>query len=184
MNLPNYLSALRIILVALFVCILLYYTPERAYLMDWGLGVLVVACLTDAADGYLARKLKQQTQLGSYIDPIADKLLLISGFLSLSFMPHLPPAVKIPAWVTIPVITRDIMILLGSLMIFLMTGRLKVQPLIIGKITTAFQMGTLVISLMNVPLRLKFIFACLTVVLTLISGVGYLRMGGRLFQKS
>lgn len=184
MNLPNYLSLLRIMLVALFVCLLVYYTPERPEFLTWSLWVLVGACFTDAADGYLARKLGQITELGSYVDPIADKLLLTCGFLSLSFMPNLPAAVKLPAWVTIPVITRDVMILIGSAMIFVTTGRLKAQPLMIGKVTTAFQMGTLVVSLVQAPIMLKMGFAYVTVILTVVSGVGYLKMGGRLFQSS
>ena len=146
------------------------------------IAVFLLACVTDAVDGYLARRLKQKTVLGSYIDPMADKLLLVSGFLSLSFMNHLPASVRIPPWVTIPVITRDAVILVGSLMIFLTTGKLKAQPLRIGKATTVSQMITLLVSLVSAPFPVRLFFFTLTVVLTMFSGVSYLRVGGKILQ--
>src|SRR3989338_5453632 len=115
MNLANNLSILRIILIPLFVTSLIYTPVHPGFFQSLSVLLFVLACLTDAVDGYVARRFNQKTQLGSYIDPIADKLLLVSGFLALSFMGHLPEAMRIPAWVTASVITRDVVILMGSL---------------------------------------------------------------------
>src|SRR3990167_3481531 len=105
-------------MVPLFVAALLYTSPERSYLHLAALLLFLTACLSDAADGYLARKRNETTDLGSYIDPLADKLLLLSGFLSLSLMSHLPDEMRMPAWVTISVISRDCVILIGSVVVF------------------------------------------------------------------
>ncbi len=182
MNLANHLTVLRILLVPVFLGCLLYYSPERSYFIYAGATVFVLACLTDAVDGYIARRFDQQTVLGSYIDPIADKLLLLGGFLSLSFMTHLPLSVRIPAWVTIPVVTRDFVILIGSTMIFLTKGNLKAEPLVIGKITTFFQMLTLLGALFSGPVFLQTLLFISTVIFTVLSGIQYLRMGGRLLR--
>jgi cardiolipin synthase len=182
MNLATQITVLRILLAPLFVSLLLYYGPGRERLLFLSQIVFITACVSDGVDGYLARKLDQKTVLGSYLDPIADKLLLLSGFLSLSFMAHLPQAVRIPAWVTIPVLTRDLIILIGSAMIFLTTGKLTAEPLFIGKVTTLCQMATLFVTLLAAPEAAKMALFGMTVLLTVASGIGYLRMGGRLLR--
>lgn len=181
-NLANNLTILRILLVPLFVGSLIYYAPERDYLSLTALWIAIVACATDAVDGWVARRLNQKTVVGSYIDPIADKLLLLSGFFSLSFMTHLPDTMRIPAWVAITVITRDVVILMGAIIIFITTGRLKAEPLFIGKSTTAIQMGTMLASLAQFPMPIQMCLFTLTVVLTVISGIRYFRMGSLLLQ--
>lgn len=181
-NLANNLTILRIVLVPAFVGCLLYYSPEKPWLHAAAIDLFLLACLTDGLDGFLARKMNEMTTLGSYIDPIADKMLLMSGFLSLSFMSHLPEAMKIPAWVTITVISRDVVIVIGSLLVFVSTGRLKAAPLFIGKLTTVCQMATLFVSLILLGQPWRNFFYGLTVAFTLVSGVRYIRMGGRLLQ--
>lgn len=182
MNLANNLSLLRILLVPGFITALLYYSPERSYLKYLALTVFLLACATDALDGWIARKLGEVTQLGSYIDPIADKLLLLSGFVSLTFMTNLPPAMGIPAWVTIPIITRDALILIGSTIIFITTGALKAEPLFIGKATTVLQMVTLFAALAEVDFRAQTALHAVTFFFTVLSGARYVRMGGRMVQ--
>ena len=182
MNWANRLTVLRIILVPLFIASLVYYSPERDYLYFLSLAVFLLACLTDGLDGYLARRLNQKTELGSYIDPVADKLLLMSAFLCLSFMGHLPLSMRIPAWLTILVIGRDGLILIGATMIFVTTGRLKAQPLFIGKITTVLQMTSLFFSLVSAPEPVKLALFGLTGTLTVFSGILYIRMGGKILQ--
>ena len=181
-NLANRLSLLRMVLVPLFVLSLVYYSPEKTYLRGVSVAIFILACATDALDGTLARKLNQRTVLGSYIDPIADKLLLVSGFLSLSFMRHLPSTVFIPAWVTVAVISRDVIILIGSAVIFITTGRLKAAPLFIGKATTVAQMTTLFLALLSAPPAVLWAAFVATVALTILSGIRYIQMGGRLIQ--
>ncbi len=175
---------LRIILVPVFIATLLYYSPERRYFYFVSLAAFLLACLTDGLDGYIARRYNQKTVLGSYMDPVADKLLLVSGFLSLSFMSHLPDSMRIPAWVTILVIARDGIILIGAVMVFLITGRLKAQPLYIGKITTVLQMAALFFSLVSAPEQFKLMIFLVTGVLTLASGIQYIRMGGKMLQNT
>jgi cardiolipin synthase len=136
--------------------------------------------LTDAVDGYVARQFNQKTVLGSYIDPLADKLLLLCGFLSLSLMKHLPDSMRIPAWVTIPVVTRDIIILIGSAMIFLTTGKFTARPIVIGKVTTFFQMATLLTVLLGLTSDIQFLLFVATVSLTVLSGIQYFRMATNL----
>ena len=182
MNWANRLTVLRIVSVPLFIVALVYYSPERNYFYFLSLTIFLLACLSDGLDGYIARRFNQKTQLGSYIDPIADKLLLISGFLSLSFMGHLPQGMRIPAWVTILVIGRDGIILIGSAMIVLTTSHLRAQPLYIGKITTVFQMATLFLALVSAPESMKFASFVLTGLLTFFSGIQYIRIGGKMLQ--
>ena len=182
MNIPNNISLFRIILVPIFVTCLSYYSRETNLFYWASVFVFILACATDGVDGYLARKLHQKTALGSYLDPIADKLLLLSGFLSLTLMPNLPPSMRIPVWVAIPVIARDVIILIGSTIIFLLTGGLKVEPLFIGKITTVFQMLTLFLSLVAAPVEVRFLLFVCTVCLTVLSGARYIQMGERLLR--
>lgn len=146
--------------------------------------VFLVACLTDALDGYVAKKLRQTSDFGSYIDPIADKLLLASGFLSLSLVEKLPAAMRMPLWVTIPVISRDVIILIGSTLIFLSKGTLKARPLMVGKATTALQMATLCALLLSAPEVLRRALFVSTVALTALSGVLYIHMGERAFSQN
>ena len=181
--LANHITVLRILLVPAFIGCLLYYSPEREFLSAAATVLFLTACLTDALDGYVARRFNQKTDFGSYVDPIADKLLLTSGFLSLSLMDNLPVSMKIPAWVTISVISRDVIILIGSTLIFLSTGTLKATPLFIGKITTVVQMGTLCAMLLSAPVWLDQALLVLTVILTIFSGILYIRMGENIFQK-
>ena len=128
--------------------------------------------------------MNEKTEFGSYMDPLADKLLLLSGFLSLSLMQSLPADMRIPAWVTIPVISRDVVILFGSLMVFMATGKLKARPLFIGKLTTVIQMATLSLSLLMAPLILRQLFYFLALGFTVWSGALYISLGGRMFQEA
>ena len=182
MNAANRWTLCRILLVPVFIACLLYFSPERGYFYTAAVFVYLLACITDALDGYLARKMNQKTALGSTIDPIADKLLLLSGYLSLSLMPNIPESMRVPAWVTLVVISRDVVILAGCLIIFVVTGALKVRPFFIGKITTVIQMGTLFASLLGLPWKIKSWLYFLTVGFTLLSGLFYIRAGGKMFQ--
>ena len=182
MNAANRLTILRILLVPVFIASLIYFTPERPYFYSIAVIVYLVACFTDALDGYLAKKLNQKTQLGSYIDPIADKLLLLSGYLSLSLIDHLPVSMHMPGWVTLFVISRDVVILIGSVIIFIATGALKAAPLFIGKLTTVMQMTALLASLLALPQETRTVLYFLTAALTVVSGILYIRIGGKILQ--
>ena len=184
MNLANQLTLLRILLVPVFIAALLYSSPEKPYLHTAAIIIYLAACITDGLDGYLARRMDEKTQLGSYIDPIADKLLLISGYLSLSLMPHLPKAMHIPAWVTLTVLFRDVVILTGAVVIFIATGTLKAKPLFVSKITTVVQMTALFFSLLGLSWEVRLSAYVLASALTVLCGILYIRVGGRLFQEA
>lgn len=169
MNWANRITIFRIILIPAFVTTVLYHR------LDVALVIFVMATLTDALDGYIARTFKQKTQLGAIMDPIADKLLIVSAFISLSMVAGLPGYLKMPIYVPAIVISRDALILTGALIIYLHNGRIDVKPTIIGKITTFFQMLTIISVLM------QFVYSNwiwnLTVVCTVVSGLDYLRIG-------
>lgn len=141
MSLPNYITLLRIILVPFFFTELVSYQPGSEHHRWWAFAIFLTACFTDALDGFLARVLKAKTPLGTFLDPLADKLLLLAGYLGLLFVKALP--YHPPLWITVTIVFRDLLILSGLLILFLITGSATVQPNFLGKVTTALQMATL-----------------------------------------
>jgi len=170
-NIPNLLTLLRILLVPVFVILLIQGHFLRALL------VFVVAGLTDALDGFLARVLHQKTDLGLYLDPLADKALIITSFVTLSVMGLIPP------WLTVLVISRDFIILLGISVMTLMSIPFEIKPATVSKITTAFQLLTVFVVLVltysqgNERNGWVFILFWLTGALTVISGFNYIMRG-------
>ncbi|MEA3489563.1 MAG: CDP-alcohol phosphatidyltransferase family protein [Candidatus Omnitrophota bacterium] len=171
MNWANRLTMFRIVLVPVFIIAVLYHQLVIAFV------VFIVATITDGLDGYIARTRKEKTRLGAIMDPIADKMLIGSAFICFSLVTGLPEYLKMPVYVPIIVISRDVIILLGAMVIYLLTGSIKVRPTIIGKVTTFFQMFTIICVL------LQFSYSCwvwnATIIITVISGLDYLRVGSR-----
>ncbi|MBI1953336.1 MAG: CDP-alcohol phosphatidyltransferase family protein [Candidatus Omnitrophica bacterium] len=183
MSLANKLSLFRILLVPLFVLCLIYYRPaQREYLRYLALALFVVGVVTDAVDGYIARAEHQATKLGAILDPAADKLLLVTAFLSLSLISTLPDSMRLPPWVPIVVLSRDLIIVCGWLLIVLVTGDLQAQPSRLGKVTTFLQMLTIVSVLLVWPLSRYILWTAMG--FTVLSGVGYLRRGNRILNFS
>jgi cardiolipin synthase len=178
MNIPNLLTLLRILLVPVAVIFLMQGNFTKALI------VLVISGITDALDGFLARILKQQTVLGAYLDPIADKALLASCFVTLSIKGI------IPGWFTVIVISRDLIILIGIAIMSIMSIPYKISPSFISKITTALQLFTLVFFLLFriFPGLINYIWLLvlqwLTVLFTVISGLNYMLRGIRLNTNS
>jgi cardiolipin synthase len=133
---PNQLTFLRLGFLPFFIVLLIY---ERFL---WALLILVLAALTDAMDGLLARSLDQKTSLGAYLDPIADKLLLSSSFVVLALDG------RIPRWLTILVLSRDVLILTTAAVILLVSGYRYFPPSVYGKITTVSQIVLVLVVLM------------------------------------
>jgi cardiolipin synthase len=131
----NQLTILRLIFIPFFVLLVIYGKPRIATM------IFVIAGLTDALDGLLARKLQQKTVLGSFLDPMADKLLLTASFITLS-LPSAPVVLHIPLWLTIITISRDLLIALFALIMHLQTGYSKFPPTFLGKCTTTAQLFT------------------------------------------
>ena len=169
---------MRIILVPVFVIFIIQERYLNALL------VFAVAGLTDALDGALARILKAQTKLGAYLDPIADKLLLVTSFVSLSVFGI------IPAWLTVIVISRDIIILLGLTILTLLAIPYEINPAIVSKLTTALQVGTIFLVLLYKAMALKcdeiwllgFFWA--TAIFTIVSGLVYIIRGIGLLNRA
>ena len=134
---PNLLTVFRMVLIPVFVSLLFY---QRFIL---ALGIFVLAGVTDGLDGLLARRFNQKSQLGTILDPIADKLMLVTSFVVLSmrsvFPQPLPSHLPVPFWVTVAVISRDVFILVGAAAINIVTGFRGFRPSILGKINTTVQ---------------------------------------------
>jgi cardiolipin synthase len=180
MNLANRLSVFRILLVPVFIVLLVYYNPGQDALRFLALAVFSLAVLTDAADGYIARIKNIKTTLGTFLDPIADKLLLVSAFICLAVIHNMPKGISLPVWVPIVVISRDIIILFGSLLIYIITGSLDVRPSWLGKVTTFFQMFTIISILLQ--FKFSFILWNSAVIFTVLSGMGYILKGSKLLN--
>lgn len=176
MNIPNILTLLRIIMVPVIVILLIQGSFLKALL------VFMAAGLTDILDGFLARVLHQQTELGAYLDPIADKALLISSFVTLSVL-HI-----IPGWLAVLVISRDLFILLGIAVLSMMSISVEIRPALVSKVTTALQLITILLSLSALCLPgviremwlLPFYWA--TAFVTIVSGLNYMARGMKIIN--
>ena len=150
MTVPNLLTLLRILLVPVFVSQLYYQY------FDWALATFFCAGASDAVDGFIARRFNQSSELGKALDPIADKLMMTTAFIVLT-MPQLVPHSKnlpVPFWLTAAVITRDVLIMVVAGAIFFTTGFRGFRPSIWGKLSTAIQVGAILLILVaaNMPL--------------------------------
>lgn len=157
--------------VPCFVLLLIYGHPKAATIL------FLLAAVTDGLDGLLARKLQQKTVLGSFLDPMADKLLLTAAFVTLT-IPSLPLLLHIPTWLTVLTISRDILIATSVLIIHMQTGHSSFPPSILGKGTTAVQLLTVgVCMLANFENRIAAaVFPAViytTLAFTLASGLHY-----------
>ena len=134
---PNMLTVFRMVLIPVFVTLVFY---QR---FVWALGVFVLAGITDGLDGLMARRFDQRSQLGTVLDPIADKLMLVTAFVVLSlrsvFPQPIPSHLPIPFWVTVAVISRDVFIIVGAAAINIMTGFRGFRPSWLGKASTTVQ---------------------------------------------
>jgi len=168
MNFANKISVFRIFSVPFFIACL-HYAHEFPYLRLAALGIFILAVISDAVDGYIARKSKTKSKAGAILDPLADKLLLVSAFLYFFF------AGEFPFWVVLIVITRDILIVAGTLVIYMVKQHINIVPSRWGKLTTTFQMLAIIAALIGIPGL--FIFWWLAAFFTVISGVDYVRRG-------
>ncbi|MBZ5536405.1 MAG: CDP-alcohol phosphatidyltransferase family protein [Acidobacteriia bacterium] len=139
-TLSNQLTVARMAMVPIFVLLVMYG------MIGWALLVFLLAGVTDMLDGWLARWLHQRTVLGTYLDPIADKMLLTASFVTLSIQ-SVPIKNHIPLWATALFISRDIIIVVSALIIYIATGFRNFRPSVYGKITTLLQLATVLTSI-------------------------------------
>ena len=168
----NQLTLLRMLLIPAFVTLIVYNYLGMALI------VFGVAGLTDALDGILARRSRQKSSLGAWLDPMADKLLSLSTFIVLS-VPGLGLPNQLPIWLTISIISRDVVIVLTVAIVNLAIGRRTFRPSIFGKIATATYMVTAVAALFFNFLGYHSVVvdACVyaSLAITLISSLHYIR---------
>ena len=172
MNIANKISSFRILTVPFFVACLLYYTPQKDYLRFVALGIFILAVFSDAIDGFIARKGSQHSPAGLILDPLGDKALLISAFIFLYFI---DTGIRFPLWVSLIVVSRDAIILLGIIAIFLVRQRFDIRPSAWGKLTTGFQMAAVISVLIG--WNLSCIVWTLAIFFTVVSGIDYIRRG-------
>lgn len=182
---PNLLTVVRMTLVPVFVSLLFYQRFE------WALFVFVIAGVTDGFDGLLARRFNQKSQLGTILDPIADKLLLVTSFIVLSLPSIIPQPtprhLPIPFWVTAAVLSRDIFIIVGAAAINIVTGFRGFRPSWLGKVNTFVQIaaiGYVLLASFIEPLR-GYLPTVYTTVFTfaVFSGVHYIFFVSRVMNE-
>lgn len=167
----NQLTILRMLLIPAFVILLLY--NHRG----WALTVFLIAGLTDLLDGLIARATGKKTTLGAWLDPMADKLLLVTMFVVLT-LPNFGFENRLPIWFTVLVISRDVAIVLTAAVINLAVGRRTFRPSIFGKIATATYVLTGIVTLyynyLHVRTPIVGVFVYASLVITLVSAGHYL----------
>ncbi len=178
MSIPNYLTLFRILLTPVFFIALVSYSPGKEHLRLIALGIFALASVTDALDGILARYLKQRTALGQMLDPLADKILLVTAYIGLLFVPTIP--YHPPLWITITIIFRDMILLFGFFSLNSADVKVEVQPNGWGKITTLSQI--LLICFILLEWSLAIPLAYVTVSFTIVSGIIYLKRGLKFIQ--
>lgn len=170
MTWPNLLSSLRIAIVPLFIIAVIEGRP------GWAVALFTSAGVTDLLDGYIARHHQQQSVLGAYLDPAADKLLVTVAFILLSW-PGVHQGLRIPIWVTVLVITRDVVIVTVALIVRLTVGLKSFPPTSISRWNTAFQLAAILVFLLTGLTRQVDLLAwgvlAVMVALTAASGLEY-----------
>ncbi len=174
MNVPNALSLTRVLLIPLFVILIM---DEH---FGWALVIYAIAGITDGLDGLIARVTHQRTELGAYIDPIADKMLITASFITLAIIQI------IPNWLTVLVITRDVLIVIGLFVMILTDRHFKMGPSLASKVTTVFQISTIILTLMArcglMDAKLVSFAVYGTAVFTIVSGFHYIYLAACIFN--
>ena len=164
MTTPNKITLVRILMIPAFVLMAIYYgeSVKRGEPLEWqrfaAIAIFLVAAASDGLDGYIARRYNQKSALGVILDPIADKGLLLSGIITLSISNWSnvdPQYGQFPTWFPVLVISRDAVILIGSAVLHLLNGKVRVRPAWTGKVATFLQMAAIawvMLQLMFIPL--------------------------------
>jgi cardiolipin synthase (CMP-forming) len=180
----NHITIVRILLVPLFIVQLLYYVDTGE---EWHRFLAVicfaVAAVSDAVDGYIARQYNQRSELGAILDPLADKLLLVSSLIMLGLNNH-PYLGRFPLWFLATVFGRDLLLIIGLAVIHYTCGKVAVETHFTGKLATVFQMLSVVWALLKWDTHWLAIWWYLAAIFTGYSGIIYLRSGIRQLSAS
>ncbi len=180
----------RITISTLFTILRIILTPFIVAAMiwqAWGMAFILflVASLSDVVDGYLARTLKEKTFLGACLDPIADKFLILSCFFSLAFIQS--PLFSIPLWFVLLVLIKELILVGGALLVFVVKGHIEIRPRLLGKLTTFVQMVFIVwlfacYFFKWVPIKTYYTMLGVLLVMVFASLIEYTRIGLRLIR--
>lgn len=165
----------RILLVPFFIATVLYVSKERPYLHLLALLLFLIAIISDVIDGYIARTRGQKSRAGAILDPLADKMLLISAFVCLYGKRGYFTSPDFPLWFVVAIISRDIILLIGAMIIQLTTGKLDVRPNRSGKLTAFLQVACILGVLLQMPAS-KLLWP-IAIAATIFSGVIYIKEG-------
>jgi cardiolipin synthase len=174
MGLANWLTIFRILLIPVVVSLLVYRRP------GWALAVFALAASTDLLDGWVARRRGLSTRLGAFLDPMADKLLLTASFATLTYLK------SIPFWITAVVVTRDVLLVLGALLVHMLGTKIYPRPTLAGKLAAFFQVLTVLVGLGGryVALPLATPVVWLAAFFTIASGLQYIVQGMRFLNSA
>ena len=179
LTVANQLTLLRMLLIPLFVLLVVYGE------LGWALALFVTAGVTDGLDGLIARRRGQKTRLGAWLDPAADKLLLVTTFVVLT-LPGLGLVNRLPIWLTVLIISRDVVIVLTVAVVNLAIGPRTFHPSIFGKIATAVYIVTAVVTMMfnYLGYHSAAVDACVyaSLVITLVSSFHYIWHAARIVE--
>ena len=191
MTTANKITIIRIGLIPVFVLMAIYYgeSVQRGAPLEWqrytAIVIFLVAAASDGLDGYVARRYNQRSALGVILDPIADKGLLLSGIITLSISNWSevdPNYGKFPLWFPVLVITRDVVILVGSAILHLLNGKVRVKTSWTGKVATVLQMAAIAWVMLQLKFPPLFYVVVAAGVFTLVSGLIYVMEGVRQLQ--
>ena len=137
---PNRISMLRLLLIPPFVMLMLHQRGNEGF-RRLAMGIFAVMAISDWLDGYLARRLKVASRLGAFLDPLADKALIICSAVLLSLPGSQVGDLRLPDWVVVMIVGKDLWVIIGSVVVFMIAGRLKISPTIWGKLCTDGQLA-------------------------------------------
>ncbi|WP_099866276.1 CDP-alcohol phosphatidyltransferase family protein [Pararhizobium haloflavum] len=167
MTIPNFITVARLLCVPAFVYAMLLGNLDLAF------ALFLAAGISDGIDGFIARHFDQRSELGAYLDPIADKLLLVSVFVMLGYLGELP------LWLVVMVVSRDLLIMAAVVVSSLLHKPVAMRPILVSKANTAFQIALALLVLAELAFSaeigdLRFILLCAVAVLTVLSAAAYL----------
>lgn len=172
MTTANKITLFRILLVPAFVLLFLEHRESGGDWLRWScLGAFAVASILDGVDGFVARRFHQKSELGAVLDPLADKMLLVSGIVLLSLPEN--RFQRLPLWLPLIILTRDVLLVVGLGVIHYTCGRSTVRPRIPGKVATVLQMSVVIGALLGLPAKPVLALAAAAGVMTLWSGIAY-----------
>ncbi|NTV29185.1 MAG: CDP-alcohol phosphatidyltransferase family protein [Candidatus Omnitrophica bacterium] len=181
LTLANKITIGRILIIPVFIAVMMYYAPEREYIRWLALAIYLLAEVTDVIDGYIARNFRQKTRAGSILDPLADKMLFVSALLCLYKVgvDH-GWAVRMPFWLVVAFASRDIILILGSLLLEVNSPGFEIRPNFWGRLTAFLQVVCVVAVFLQ--LAAGIVIWSVALAATVLSGVIYMKEGIRVLN--